>query len=223
MAKEKTKPKEAEAEAGAEKEEEKKKPPAKKEAAAKDAKDKDKDGKEEGEEGAEGEESAEGEGAAVKKSGKKIILIGLLALILVSVPIVLYLLGIVGGHKESGEQSATPTAAGQVPGPDQKPEQVVYYDLEEFIVNLNVGSKKSSFLKMTVSLELPGESQIPFIESKLPRIRDSFQIYLRELRSEDLQGSAGIYRLREELLLRINKIVYPSHVNDILFKEILVQ
>jgi flagellar FliL protein len=99
----------------------------------------------------------------------------------------------------------------------------VYYDLEEFIVNLNVGGKRPSFLKMTVSLELAGELQIPEVEAKLPRIRDSFQVYLRELRADDLQGSAGIYRLREELLLRINKVIYPVKVHDILFKEILVQ
>ena len=41
---------------------------------------------------------------------------------------------------------------------------------------------------------------MPRIEAVMPRIVDNFQIYLRELRLEDLRGSAGIYRLREELL-----------------------
>lgn len=108
-------------------------------------------------------------------------------------------------------------------GADGLIEEPVFYDIQEFVVNLNVGSKQPSFLKMTLSLELPGESQIEGVEKDMPRIRDSFQVYLRELRKDDLQGSAGMYRLREELLLRINKIVYPAKVNDILFKEILVQ
>ena len=54
-------------------------------------------------------------------------------------------------------------------------------------------------------------------------IRDSFQTYLRELRLDDLRGSAGMYRLREELLTRINVAVQPSKVSAVLFKEMLVQ
>ena len=47
--------------------------------------------------------------------------------------------------------------------------------------------------------------------------------YLRELRLEDLQGAAGVYRLREELLVRVNQAVRPAKVNDVLFKDMLIQ
>jgi flagellar FliL protein len=170
-------------------------------------------------EGGEGE----GEGKKKKKKGKKlkIIIAALILIIVIATPTAMYFMGffkkkiqVSGGEIHKGEE---------VVGKDGVIEQPVFYDMEEFIANLNVGSKTPSFLKMTVSLELQGESQIPVVESKMPRIRDGFQIYLRELRQEDLQGSAGLYRLREELLLRINKIVYPAKINDILFKEILVQ
>ena len=57
----------------------------------------------------------------------------------------------------------------------------------------------------------------------MPRIVDNFQVYLRELRLEDLRGSAGLYRLREELLSRVNIAAQPAQVNDVLFKEMLVQ
>jgi len=57
----------------------------------------------------------------------------------------------------------------------------------------------------------------------LPRIIDNFQVYLRELRVGDLKGSAGIYRLREELLTRVNSAIAPSKVKGVLFKEMLVQ
>ena len=56
-----------------------------------------------------------------------------------------------------------------------------------------------------------------------PRIIDNFQVYLRELRVEDLRGSAGIYRLREELLARVNTAVHPTKVRDVLFRDVLVQ
>lgn len=99
----------------------------------------------------------------------------------------------------------------------------VFFPLEEIIVNLNTGGRKSSFLKVKVNLELDSAEDIKRIETVMPRIMDNFQVYLRELRIEDLKGSAGMYRLREELLSRVNIAVAPAKVNDVLFKEMLVQ
>lgn len=99
----------------------------------------------------------------------------------------------------------------------------VFYDLPEMLVNLNSTGRKQSFLKIRVSLELEEAGSVPRIEQVMPRIIDNFQVYLRELRLEDLQGAAGMYRLREELLTRVNAAVKPAKVNDVLFKEMLVQ
>lgn len=99
----------------------------------------------------------------------------------------------------------------------------VFYDLEEMLVNINTGGRKSVYLKIRVSLELESPDDIVKVEQMMPRIVDNFQIYLRELRVEDLKGSAGMYRLREELLKRVNVAVAPAKVNDVLFKEMLVQ
>jgi len=99
----------------------------------------------------------------------------------------------------------------------------VFFPLEEIIVNLNTGGRKSSFLKVRVNLELADAEDIKRIETVMPRIMDNFQVYLRELRVEDLKGSAGMYRLREELLTRVNIAAAPAKVNDVLFKEMLVQ
>ncbi len=99
----------------------------------------------------------------------------------------------------------------------------VYYELPEMLVNLNSAGKKANFLKILVSLELENAEAVPQVEAVLPRIVDSFQVYLRELRIDDLRGSAGLYRLREELLLRVNAAVEPVKVKDVLFKEMLVQ
>ncbi|PIR37872.1 MAG: flagellar basal body protein FliL [Alphaproteobacteria bacterium CG11_big_fil_rev_8_21_14_0_20_39_49] len=171
---------------------------------------------------ANGEDGEDGGKKKKKKGGKlKLIIIIFVLLLAGGGGAAAYFMGFFNNKIEvsSGEIRE----GEEIVGEDGVIEKTVFYDMEEFIANLNVGSKRPSFLKMTVSLELAGESQIPLVESKMPRIRDSFQVYLRELRQEDLQGSAGLYRLREELLLRINKIVYPAKINDILFKEILVQ
>ena len=102
-------------------------------------------------------------------------------------------------------------------------ENAVFFPLEELIVNLNAGGRKSTFLKIRISLELADGEDISRIESVMPRIMDNFQVYLRELRIEDLKGSAGMYRLREELLTRVNAAAAPAKIRDVLFKEMLVQ
>ncbi|HEX2114011.1 MAG TPA: flagellar basal body-associated FliL family protein [Alphaproteobacteria bacterium] len=117
-----------------------------------------------------------------------------------------------GGEEEKQEQVAA-----------QPPKPAVFYNLPEMLVNLNSAGRRTSFLKISVSLELESATDIPRIEAVMPRIVDNFQIYLRELRVEDLRGSAGLYRLREELLARVNNAAQPAKVNDVLFKEMLVQ
>lgn len=102
-------------------------------------------------------------------------------------------------------------------------EPAVYYDLPEMLVNLNSSGRKTNFLKLIVSLELESDDDIAQLERVLPRIVDNFQVYLRELRIEDLRGSAGVYRLREELLARVNGAGNSIRVHDVLFKEMLVQ
>jgi flagellar FliL protein len=91
------------------------------------------------------------------------------------------------------------------------------------LVNINTAGRTKNFLKIKVSLELNNEADINRVENVLPRIVDNFQVYLRELRLEDLQGAAGVYRLREELLNRVNAAVRPAQVKDVLFQEMIVQ
>ena len=113
--------------------------------------------------------------------------------------------------------------AGGEDGANAPPAASVYYDLPELQVKLSTGGRKSNFLKISVALELADESVVQRLQTVMPRIIDNFQVYLRELRIEDLSGSAGIERLREELLLRVNAAIRPAEVRDVLFKEMLVQ
>lgn len=99
----------------------------------------------------------------------------------------------------------------------------IFYDLPPMLVNLSTGGKRPSFLKITISLQLAKAEDKAAIELVLPRILDSFQVYLRELKPEDLKGSAGVYRLRQELLTRITAAAFPLKAKDVLFREILIQ
>ena len=99
---------------------------------------------------------------------------------------------------------------------------VAFFDLPEMLISIN-NNGRVGYLKVQASLEMEEESSRARIEELLPRIVDNFQIYLRELRAEDIDGSAGMFRLKEELLRRVNVAVAPVLINDVLFRELLIQ
>jgi flagellar FliL protein len=99
-----------------------------------------------------------------------------------------------------------------------------FFDVPEVLVNLSNGSTdRTQYLKVKIVLELPDPTLTPLVQTAMPRVMDAFQTYLRELRPTDLDGSAGLYRLKEELTRRVNAAVSPSRINAVLFKEIVVQ
>src|SRR5690349_7885156 len=114
-------------------------------------------------------------------------------------------------------------------GPAHKEPQVAakpatFVDLPDVLVNLsNAGNDRTPYLKVKIVLELPDATLVPQIQPLLPRVMDAFQTYLRELRPTDLDGSAGLYRLKEELTRRVNSAVAPNRITAVLFKEIVVQ
>jgi flagellar protein FliL len=100
----------------------------------------------------------------------------------------------------------------------------VFVDLPEVLVNLsNSGTERTQYLKIKIVLELADQPMVAQITPIMPRVMDAFQTYLRELRPSDLDGSAGLYRLKEEMTRRVNTAIAPSRVNAVLFKEIVVQ
>jgi flagellar FliL protein len=161
----------------------------------------------------------DGEAGGKKKlSGKKIVLFGVLPLLLIGGGGAgVMFSGILGGEDEEMVEEEV------VEEGSEEPLNSVFYDLPEMLVNLNSDGRQSSFLKIQVSLELDSAEAVPAIEAVLPRIVDNFQVYLRELRPDELSGTKGVVRLKEELLVRVNGAVEPTKVYDILFKEILVQ
>ena len=161
-------------------------------------------------------------GARKRLSGKKMVLFAIILVVLLGgVGAVFLVFGGIDGlmHTIKGDSGAAESA----PAAAAKPTQVTYYDLPDILVNLRTDAARPTFLKLTVSLELERPEDRAEIDRLLPRVIDTFQVYLRELRAEQLQGSAGLFRLREELLARVNAAVRPTRVNDVLFKEMLVQ
>ena len=160
---------------------------------------------------AEVEEGAEAQQPAKKGLPKRLIIIAAALIVLIAVGAGLYFF----------------VFAKPAPAPDAHavaaPESFIF-NLPTMTVNLNDdGAEGEQFMKLTVAIEVADEAAMKEIQPRMAKVVDAFQVYLRELRKSDLEGSAGIYRLKEELRRRVNVAIFPAQVDSILFKEILVQ
>ena len=166
--------------------------------------------------------NVEEEGAPEKMQHKKILLLTLPVVIIALAAVIIYFTGLadslfaVKDTKNEQEQSmeAEPLVD----------ENAVFFEVPEMLLNLSVRQgQKPIYFKIKAVLELSSELDKAKVEKMLPRVVDSMQFYLREMRLEELQGSMGTYRLKEELTGRMNKILAPVQVKDVLLKEILIQ
>ena len=157
------------------------------------------------------EEGATAEAAPAPKSKRKLIIVA---------AAVLLLLGAGGGgwfffFNHHGEEKHAEAPA---------PKPPVFVDVPDILVNLaGLPGERVQYLKIKVVLEVKDEPLVEKIKPTMPRLMDIFQTYLRELRATDLAGSAGLFRLKEELTKRVNAVISPGQVNAVLFKEVVVQ
>ena len=157
------------------------------------------------------EANGEADGEDAPKSGKKkLIIIAAGALLLLGGGGgAAWYLGLFGGGGGDGEVAAASEA--------------FFYPLPEMTVNLASTGGRAQYLKVRVSLEMSDRTVLKALPPVEPRIMDAFQVHLRELRESDLEGSMGIFRLKEELLRRVNLAVHPFQVDRVLFNEMLIQ
>ena len=147
---------------------------------------------------------------AKRKLPIKLLLIGVAAL------------AVVGGGAFAALKMLKEPEQAQPAAPVIKP--AIFVDMPDVLVNLaNSNTDRPQYLKIKIVLEVADQALAQQIPPLMPRIMDTFQTYLRELRPGDLDGSVGLFRLREELTRRVNASLAPGHVNAVLFKEIVIQ
>jgi flagellar FliL protein len=171
--------------------------------------------------------AAEGVAEEGKKKGLGKIL-GLLKnkkVLMIGAPVLLLLLGGGGAGAyffllKPHDEDKKPAAAQEIP---LTPPQVAFSDVDDLLVNIQSPDATPAYLKLSVALELDNDLEKTGITALMPRIKDQFQAYLRELRADDLKGSAGVLRMKEELLRRVNVAAAPYKVRDVLLKQMIVQ
>ncbi|MCZ8143226.1 MAG: flagellar basal body-associated FliL family protein [Acetobacteraceae bacterium] len=160
-----------------------------------------------------------------KGGGRKKLLLLAAPVLLVAIGAGLWFGGILPPLLGMGTPAAS--AGNGEPGP----RVVTFLEMPEIVTNLNAPGRRAVFVKLRSKLELARPEDGAVVQAAMPRVLDLFQTYLREVRPEELRGSAGTQRLREELVARANIAVAQAgrgdaqqiRVNDVLFMEILVQ
>ncbi|MBK1660552.1 flagellar basal body-associated FliL family protein [Paracraurococcus ruber] len=169
---------------------------------------------------------------AKPKGGKGKLLLLAVPVLLAAIGAGLWFTGILPkllgkGHDTYAEAAAKEGDAAQAaangapaPAPARPP---VFFDMPEIVANLNTPGRRASFIRLRSKLELSKPEDTAAVQAAMPRLLDLYTTYLREMRPEELRGSAGTQRLREELIARATLAAAPARVTDVLFTEILLQ
>ena len=162
---------------------------------------------------ADDDQGEQGTEAAAPKSKRKLVIIGAAAVVVLALAGGGWFFFLSGGHDGDKHAAAAPP-----------PKPPVFVDVPEVLVNLaNAPGERIQYLKVKVVLEVKDQPQVAQIQPSMPRVTDMFQTYMRELRPTDLNGSVGLFRLKEELTRRVNAAIAPGEINAVLFKEIVIQ
>ncbi len=172
-----------------------------------------------------GGDEDEDEGGGRKKGGRRrklILFVGApLVILIIAAAAYLFVLPMFSG----GDEDAAAVEEDHGEGGEHAEGHSGFLEIPQQTVNLSTTDGTTAFLRFAVSLELASDTpeNRATVEANMPRILDNLQVYMRELRVDEVQGSTGMFRLKQELLMRINRAVDPVRVSDILFTEMLVQ
>lgn len=180
------------------------------------------------------ESASEGGAPAAKKNRKKLFIIAgaALALLLVVGGGLYFFLGGAPaaeeeehgkhGGKEAGKHGAKAKPKAASGGHGGGGGEGEFVDIPPLIVNLRSPDGAVRYLKVHIAL-VPGTMSGEEIKAALPLAIDAYQPFLRELRPEDLAGSAAVFRVKEELLVRTSDALGEGAVEQVLIQDLLQQ
>lgn len=179
--------------------------------------------------------------AAPKKAKNKLVIIIIIAVLLVGLVAVGGYLAVsmLGGKKaaKGGEEHGAPAAEGEQAGGEAPAggehgggegeaggagNMGVLVSLDPFIVNLSSDAGKR-YLKITMQLELARPGMAGEVTNKMPQIKDAVITVLSSKAADDLLTIEGKFRLKEQVLTRINNLLTSGVVKNIFFVEFVIQ
>ncbi len=125
-----------------------------------------------------------------------------------------------GEHGDEAEEEASAEEEG---GGEGKEGELPLVDVPAMVVNMRSADGTSRYLKLRFMLEAKSAAKVDPLKAKLPAIIDAYQPFLRELRPEDVSGSAAVFRIKEEMLIRASEVAGKGMVKDVLIQDLVQQ
>ncbi len=150
---------------------------------------------------------------------------GIIRLLIVVIPALL--IGLGGGYflgSSMVEQAVVEEEQKEPKPASADPTEMVgeVFSLDPFVVNLNE-SRGNRYLKTTISLEMSDKELLSELERREPQIRDMTLALLTSKNTRELQALEGKFRLREELISRVNAMLINGHIKRVYFTEFVIQ
>lgn len=98
-----------------------------------------------------------------------------------------------------------------------------YVDVPPMVVTLRSADGKQHFLKLHFVIVAADSGKVGQINNSMPLILDTLQSFLRELRPEDLTGSAAVFRVKEEILVRLRDALGQDGIKEVLIQDLIEQ
>lgn len=92
----------------------------------------------------------------------------------------------------------------------------VFYDLPEIKVDVK-GKDRTHALRMKLNIELSSVEDIMVVQAMTARLTNAVLNHVVELYVEEIEGSTGLYWLKEELLYRFNLVASPVKIKNLNF------
>lgn len=184
------------------------------------------------------EAGGEGHPPQPKKAKSKLALIIVIAVLMVGlIGVGGYLaVSMLGGKKaaKEGAEQGAPAAEGEHGGGEAKGgehgggesggegKMGLFVSLDPFIVNLASDAGKR-YLKVTMQLELARPEMTNEVNNRMPQIKDAIITVLSSKPAEELLTIEGKFRLKEQVLTRVNNLLTSGVVKNVFFVEFVIQ
>ena len=121
--------------------------------------------------------------------------------------------GLILGAHDTKTEAAKPSKANALT-------DIAFVELEPLVVSIT-GSNEMSHLRFRAQLEVPSNYKAD-VELLQPRIIDVLNGYLRALRTSDIEDTSALARLRAQMLRRVQVVIGPDRINDLLIMEFVI-